>query len=53
MASVNLSPFPGTSMTTQRPAAIACLKSSISGASALTDDRVAALGEYASAEVER
>lgn len=53
MASVILSPFPGSTMTTQRPAAIACIKVSISGGTKLTDDRAAALGEAASALVER
>ena len=53
MASVVLSPFPGTTMTAQRPAAIACIKASIAGGSSLTDDRAAALGETASALVER
>ena len=40
-------------MTAQRPAAIACLKASIAGGARLTDDRAAALGETASAMVER
>ena len=40
-------------MTTQRPAAIACIKASISGGANLSDDRAAALGEAASALVER
>ena len=40
-------------MTTQRPAAIACIKASIAGGADLTDDRAAALGEAASAVVER
>ena len=40
-------------MTAQRPAAIACIKASISGGANLTDDRAAALGEAASALVER
>ena len=40
-------------MTAQRPAAIACIKASISGGANLTDDRAAALGETASAMVER
>ena len=53
MASVTLSPFPGATMTTQRPAAIACIKSSINGGAGLSDDRAAALGEAASALVER
>lgn len=53
MASVTLSPFPGTTMTAQRPTAIACVKASISGGASLTDDRAAALGEAASALVER
>ena len=53
MAAVVLSPFPGLTMTTQRPAAISCLKASISGGSSLNDDRVASLGETASAVVER
>ena len=53
MAAVTLSPFPGAMMTTQRPAAIACIKASISGGASLTDDRAAALGETASALVER
>ena len=53
MASVTLSPFPAATMTTQRPAAIACIKSSISGGAGLSDDRAAALGEAASALVER
>ena len=53
MASVVLSPFPGATMTTQRPAAIACIKETINGGSQLSDDRIAALGEAASALVER
>ena len=53
MAAVVLSPFPNATMTAQRPAAIACIKSSISGGASLTDDRAAALGEAASALVER
>ena len=53
MASVILSPFPGSTMTAQRPAAIACIKASIAGGAKLTDDRAAALGETASALVER
>lgn len=53
MAAVTLSPFPGTTMTTQRPAAIACIKASIAGGSSLTDDRAAALGETASELIER
>ena len=53
MASVILSPFPNATMTAQRPAAIACIKTSIGGASNLSDDRAAALGEAASALVER
>ena len=53
MASVVLSPFPNATMTAQRPAAIACIKASISGGANLTDDRAAALGEAASALVER
>ena len=40
-------------MTAQRPAAIACIKASIAGGASLTDDRAAALGEVASAQVER
>ena len=48
-----LSPFPGTSSPAQRSAAIAALKASISGGSNLTDDRIAELGEAASALVER
>ena len=40
-------------MTAQRPAAIACIKVSIAGGASLTDDRAAALGETASALVER
>ena len=53
MASVVLSPFPGTTMPVQRPAAILCMKATINGASNLSDDRAAALGEAASALVER
>ena len=53
MAAVTLSPFPTTAMTTQRPAAIACLKSGIVNGSGLSDDRAAALGEAAAAQVER
>ena len=53
MAAVTLSPFPGTSMTSQRPAAIACIRESIAGGSSLTNDRAAALGETAAAMVER
>ena len=53
MASVTLSPFPGATMTAQRPDAIACIKASIAGGAKLTDDRAAALGETASALVER
>ena len=53
MASVTLSPFPGVSMTAQRPAAIACIKASIAGGAKLSNDRAAALGETASALVER
>ncbi len=53
MASVILSPFPGPAMTAQRPAAVACIKASIAGGANLTDDRAAALGETASALVER
>ena len=53
MASVILSPFPGVTMTAQRPAAVACIKASISGGAKLTDDRAAALGETASEMVER
>ena len=53
MAGVILSPFPGASMSVQRPAAIAYLKASIAGGAKLTDDRAAALGEGASAQVER
>ena len=48
-----LSPFPGTTMTVQRPAAIGCIKASIAGGASLTDDRAAALGEAAAAQVER
>ena len=48
-----LSPFPGTSSPAQRSAAITALKAGISGGANLTDDRVAALGEAASALVER
>ena len=48
-----LSPFPGTSSPAQRAAAIAALKDGISGGSSLTDERVTALGEAASATVER
>ena len=42
-------------MTTQRPAAIACLRASISGwtSAVPSDDRAAALGEAASGLVER
>ena len=40
-------------MTAQRPAAIACIKASITGGANLTNDRAAALGEAASALVER
>ncbi len=40
-------------MTSQRPAAIACIKEGISGGSSLTDDRAAQLGEAASQQVER
>ena len=53
MAAVVLSPFPSVPMTAQRPAAIACIKASISGGANLSDDRAAALGEAASALVER
>ena len=53
MASVTLSPFPGATMTAQRPDAIACIKASIAGGAKLTDDRAAALGETDSALVER
>ena len=53
MASVTLSPFPGATMTAQRPDAIACIKASIASGAKLTDDRAAALGETASALVER
>ena len=53
MASVTLSPFPSTAMTSQRPAAVACIKATIAGGSSLTDDRAAALGEAGSAMVER
>ena len=53
MAVVTLSPFPGTTMTAQRPAATACIKASIAGGANLSDDRAAALGEAASALVER
>ena len=53
MASVTLSPFPGTIMTAQRPDAIACIKASIAGGASLTDDRAAALGETASELIER
>ena len=53
MASVTLSPFPIATMTAQRPAAIACIKASIAAGSNLSDDRAAALGEVASALVER
>ena len=53
MAAVVLSPFPGTTMTAQRPAATACIKASIAGGDVLPDDRAAALGETASAMVER
>ena len=53
MAAVVLSPFPSATMTAQRPAAIACIKASISGGANLSDDRAAALGEAASALVER
>ena len=53
MAAVVLSPFPGTTMTAQRPAATACIKASIAGGASLTDDRAAALGETASELIER
>ena len=53
MAAVILTPCPGSTMTVQRPAAIACLKASITGGARLTDDRAAALGEAAAALVER
>ena len=53
MAAVVLSPFPGTSMVATRAAAVACVKASIAGGSGLTDQRAAALGESASALVER
>ena len=53
MAAVSLSPFPGTTMTVQRPAAIACIKATIAGGASLSDDRAAALGEAASGLVER
>ena len=53
MAAVTLSPFPGSSMTTQRPAAVACIKTSIAGGAKLSNDRAAALGEAAAALVER
>ena len=53
MASVTLSPFPGATLTAQRPDAIACIKASIAGGAKLSDDRAAALGEAASALVER
>ena len=50
----SLSPFPGTNMTAQRPAAIACIKASNRGrVDVLSEDRAAALGETASAMVER
>ena len=53
MAAVVLSPFPSATMTAQRPAAISCIKASISGGANLSNDRAAALGEAASALVER
>ena len=53
MAAVTLSPFPASTMTAQRPAAISCIKSSINGGATLSDDRAAALGEAASGLVER
>ena len=55
MAAVVLSPFPTAIMTAQRPAAIACLRASISGwtSEVPSDDRAAALGEAASGLVER
>ena len=40
-------------MVATRAAAIACLKMSIAGGTKLTDDRAAALGEAASALIER
>ena len=40
-------------MSAQRPAAILCIKQTINGGSELSDDRIAALGEAASALVER
>ena len=52
MAIAALSPFPGTSMTAQRPAAIARLKAAIGGRADGSDDATAALGEAASAMVE-
>ena len=48
-----LSPFPGTNSPAQRATAIAALKDGISGGANLSDDRVAALGEAASAMIER
>lgn len=53
MASVTLSPFPTATMAVTRAAAIACIKASITGGATLTDDRAGALGESASALVER
>ena len=53
MAAVTLSPFPGRSMTSQRPAAVACIRASIAGGANLSDDRAAALGEAASELIER
>ena len=53
MASVVLSPFPGTSMVATRAAAVACIKASIAGGKNLTDERAGMLGDAASALVER
>ena len=53
MAAVTLSPFPTATMTVSLASALVCLKMSIAGGTKLTDDRAAALGNAASALVER
>ena len=53
MALAVLSPFPAATATVTRAAAITCIKASIAGGASLGDDRAAALGEAASAQVER
>ena len=53
MAVTVLSPWPGTTATVTRGAALACLKASITGGASLSDDRGHALGEAAAVMVER